>query len=85
MAYVWSFDNKKGYINSKNELAIELTGDHDYEGNFENALAIVGTNGIYGCINKTGQYVVEPIFERIIGVNPNGTFSALINWKSGTI
>ncbi|HEG6548121.1 TPA: WG repeat-containing protein, partial [Campylobacter coli] len=37
----------------------------DGVGNFSEGLAAVGLNGKYGFIDKSGEFVIEPIFDDI--------------------
>ncbi|WP_164848754.1 WG repeat-containing protein [Paenibacillus sp. DCT19] len=81
VAYVWTFDDKEGYINNSNKWVIELNAD--FLGDFEYGMAIVIYKGKYGCINKQGEFVIEPIYERIYAINSENSVIAEKKGKVG--
>lgn len=59
-------DGKRGFIDSKGDLIIELSEDEG-GGSFHEGLAFSSKtdNGPYGYMDKTGKYVIEPQFKDV--------------------
>ena len=61
--FVVKLNNKWGYVNVENKTVIPF--EFDDADNFINGLANVSKKGLYGLINKKGEFVVAPIYDRI--------------------
>ena len=57
---------------------------HDFESFGDNGLAIVDHDGMYGLIDRTGNFVVEPKYDLAFNC-PNGMVSVFVNGKYGCI
>jgi hypothetical protein len=55
---------KWGYLNEKGEVVIDFL--FDSVENFLNGSAVVGAGSLYGLIDKSGRYIVEPKYEAYV-------------------
>lgn len=63
LASVRLTSNRFGYINTEGKMTISEQFDEAMP--FKEDRAIVSQNGLYGVIDKSGNWVVEPIYEQI--------------------
>lgn len=56
--YPACIDGKYGYINGVGEVVIPFIFDNAFH--FYDNIAVVKLGDLYGCINKSGEYVLEP-------------------------
>lgn len=76
---------KWGYIDKSGAVVIPLQFEHAHS--FENGIAIVGlitSDGEkYGCIDRTGRFVLPPIYDRISQYFHEGITSITVNSRVG--
>lgn len=75
----WFQSNKYGYMNSKGEVVISPY--FEYAEDFVDGMAKVKTNNGYGIIDKSGRYILQPIYSgcKLLG---NGLISyKAYKWK----
>ena len=65
LAYVKTIDNKKGYIDENNNMVI-VYENAGRGRKFKSGRAIISINKKDGFINKKGNMVIEPIFDRVV-------------------
>ncbi|MDS0527578.1 WG repeat-containing protein [Clostridium sp. SHJSY1] len=77
-------DGKTGFINKNGEIEIQPEIDWVIKNFDSNSLSIVEVKEKWGVIDKSGDFVVEPIYE---GINDfgDGLMSARLNGKAGFI
>lgn len=71
------------FINTKGEIVIPCNFDDTFT-SFSQGYAFVGSGGLYGYINKTGKWVIEPQFARAESFS-EGLAAVQINGKWGYI
>lgn len=55
-------DYKHGFINENNEFILEIDPREQLSYNSDNLATAKGSNGLYGYVNITGKFVIEPQF-----------------------
>lgn len=61
LAVMWDGKGKYTYIDTNGKTIMEIPGATS-AGSFSEGLAAIEVNGLWGYINKTGEFVIEPMF-----------------------
>uniref|UniRef100_UPI000479C156 WG repeat-containing protein n=1 Tax=Butyrivibrio proteoclasticus TaxID=43305 RepID=UPI000479C156 len=67
-------DRKYAYFDKSGKALTDYS--FDFANEFENGYASVEIDGLYGCIDHSGNFVIEPSFKFLGGFSDNGLASA---------
>ncbi|HEY9777799.1 MAG TPA: WG repeat-containing protein [Planktothrix sp.] len=70
----WSYIDKTG--------AIKIAGPYDFAMEFSSGLASVQVSGNYGCIDKAGKFVIQPIYDDLVLHSDKRGIAREKNWNS---
>jgi hypothetical protein len=78
------FDQKIGFIDTTGKLVIPFQFENDRIPYFSEGMAPVSKNGLYGFINTSGDWVINPQYSYAVGFN-EGLTCVFLNEKCGFI